>query len=138
VRPTSRRSIEDARLLELIKESHQASGRIYGAPRIFFDLRELGERCSKKRVAKIMRRNKIRAERGYKRPRQQYFKPALVAPNRLQQQFTTDKPDVAWVTDITYIRTYQGWLYLAVIIDLFSRKVIGWSMKATMSKELVF
>ena len=62
---------------------------------------------------------------------------AKAAPNRLAQQFVMDKPDMAWVTDITYIRTYQGWLYLAVILDLFSRKVIGWSMKSTLAKEIV-
>lgn len=58
-------------------------------------------------------------------------------PNHLQRQFTVDAPDKAWVTDITYIRTWQGWLYLAVMVDLYSRKVVGWSMKATLSRELV-
>ncbi len=135
--PESLRSKEDRRLLELIKESFEASQSIYGSLRILCDLRELGETCGKHRVAKIMRANKIAAQRGYKTFRHRYSKPAKAAPNRLAQQFVMDKPDMAWVTDITYIRTYQGWLYLAVVLDLFSRKVIGWSMKSTLAKEIV-
>jgi putative transposase len=136
VRPPSNRSIEDRRLLQLIRDSHEASGKIYGSPRIWFDLLELGERVGRNRVAKIMRVNKIRAQRGYKYPGHGYHKPAVAAPNRLQQQFTIDNPDTTWVTDITYIRTYEGWLYLAVVMDLYSRKIIGWSMKSTLAKEI--
>jgi len=137
VRPPSRRSIEDRRLLRLIQDSYEASGKIYGSPRVWFDLLELGERVGRNRVARIMRVNKIRAQRGYKRPGYRYHKPAIAAPNRLQQQFTVDRPDTAWVTDITYIRTYEGWLYLAVVMDLYSRKIIGWSKKSTLAKEIV-
>jgi putative transposase len=136
-RPPSQRSLEDRRLLGLIRESHEASGRTYGAPRILCDLRELGERVGKNRVAKIMKRNNIRAQRGYKQPGFRYTKPAVSAPNRLQQQFSVGRPDMAWVTDITYIRTYEGWLYLAVVMDLYSRMIIGWSMKTTLAKEIV-
>jgi putative transposase len=123
--------------LGLIRESHEASGHIYGAPRILCDLREVGECVGKNRIAKIMKRHKIRAQRGYKQPGVRYTKPAVTAPNRLQRQFSRDRPDQAWVTDITYIRTYEGWLYLAVVMDLYSRKIIGWSMKATLAKEIV-
>lgn len=136
-RPPSRREREDNRLLGLIRNSYEASGRIYGAPRILCDLWELGEVCGKNRVAKIMRRHNIRAQRGYKTPRYRDTKPAQAAPNRLKQQFTIDNPDVAWVSDITYIRTYDGWLYLAVVMDLYSRMIIGWSMKSTLAKEIV-
>lgn len=136
-KPLSDRAIEDQRLLAIIRESYQASGRVYGAPRIFLDLREIGERCGRHRVAKIMRQHNIKALRGYKAPRQVVGRPALVAPNTLNREFRVDQPDVAWVTDITYIRTWQGWLYLAVVLDLFSRKVIGWSMKPTLHRELV-
>lgn len=125
------------RLLELIKDSYVASGKIYGSPRVFIDLRELGEKCGKHRVAKIMREHKIKAVRGYKQPHQRYTKPSVVSPNRLKQQFTVDSADHSWVTDITYIRTYEGWLYLAAVMDLYSRKVIGWSMKPSLSKEIV-
>ncbi len=84
-----------------------------------------------------MRVNKIRALRGDKAPRRIVGRPAIIAPNRLQREFTVDCPDQAWVTDITYIRTWQGWLYLAVVMDLFARKVVGWSMKPTLARELV-
>lgn len=136
-RSPSQRSQDDARLLGLIRESHEASGRIYGAPRILCDLREVGERVGKNRIAKLMKRHKIRAQRGYKQPGVRYTKPAVVAPNRLQQQFTIDQPNRAWGTDITYIRTYEGWLYLAVVMDFSSRRIIGWSMKPTLAKEIV-
>ena len=135
--PESKRSIEDRRLLGLIRASFEASQGIYGSKRIFCDLREVGETCGVHRVARIMRAHKIAALRGYKAHRFHYHKPAKAAPNRLSQQFSMQMPDEAWVTDITYIRTFQGWLYLAVVLDLFSRKVIGWSMKSTLGKEIV-
>lgn len=129
-------AIEDQRLLSLIRASYDASGGVYGSPRVFLDLRETGETCGKNRVARIMRANNIRALSGYKAPKRIVGRPSIIAPNRLQREFTVGYPDVAWVTDITYIRTWQGWLYLAVVVDLFSRKVVGWSMKPTLEKEL--
>ena len=84
-----------------------------------------------------MRDNKIRALRGYKTPRHIVGRPSIIASNHLQREFTVHRPDRTWVTDITYIRTWQGWLYLAVVVDLFARKVVGWSMKPTLAKELV-
>jgi putative transposase len=84
-----------------------------------------------------MRINGIRAIRGYKKPRYKSGKPAVVVPDRLEQNFSVDAPDRVWVTDITYIRTFEGWLYLAVVVDLYSRIVVGWSMKSTLSRELV-
>jgi putative transposase len=84
-----------------------------------------------------MSNNKIKALRGYKAPRAVKGRPSLVAPNTLNRAFSVPEPDVAWVTDITYIRTWQGWLYLAVVLDLYSRKVIGWSMKPSMHRDLV-
>lgn len=136
-RPPSQRARDDDRLLGLIRESHEASGRTYGAPRILCDLREVGECVGKNRIAKLMRRHKILAQRGYKPPGVRYTKPAVAAPNRLEQQFAIDRPDHVWATDITYIRTYEGWLYLAVVMDLYSHRIIGWSMKATLAKEIV-
>jgi len=99
-KPLSDRAIEDNRLLELIRESYAASGRIYGSPRIFLDLREAGEFIGRKRVARIMRSHGIRAIRGYKLPRNVVSMPSVLAPNRLQRQFTVPWPDHAWVTDI--------------------------------------
>lgn len=135
--PPSQQSQDDDRLLDLIRESHEASGRTYGAPRILCDLREVGERVGKNRIAEIMKRHKIRAQRGDKQPGIRYTKPAVTAPNRLQQQLVIDRPDRAWVTDITSIRTDDGWLYLAVVMDPYSRRIIGWSMKSILAKEIV-
>jgi len=97
-RAPSKRSLENRRLLGLIRESYEASGRIYGSPRIWCDLREVGERIGKNRVARLMKCNHISAQSGYKRPGYRYTKPAEAAPNRLQQQFTINHPDIAWVT----------------------------------------
>lgn len=135
--PLSARAIKDKRLLVLIRESHLASDRSYGSPRVFDDLKEAGERIGRKRVERIMRTHGIRAVRGYKKPRFVAGKPATVFPNRLQRGFTVERADEAWVTDITYIRTWEGWIYLAAVVDLYSRKVIGWSMKPTLRSELV-
>lgn len=135
--PISNRAREDARLLRLIRASFVASHGIYGAPRVFLDLREAGESCSKHRVERLMRENGLRALHGYRTRRVSIGKPAVLIPNVLQRQFTVSQPNKAWVTDITYIRTWQGWLYLAVVIDLFSRKIIGWSTSATIHREVV-
>jgi putative transposase len=136
-KPLSDRAIEDQRLLGLIRDSYVASGGVYGSPRIFLDLREVGEGCGKNRVARLMKVNKIKALRGYKAPRAVAGRPSIIAPNKLQRGFCVEKADTAWVTDITYIRTWQGWLYLAVVVDLYSRMVVGWSMKPTLAREIV-
>ncbi len=136
-RPLSDRAIEDQRLLGLIRDSYAASGGVYGAPRVFLDLREAGERCGRHRVARLMRTHRIQALRGYKAPRRIPGRPSIIAPNRLNREFTVERPDQVWVTDITYIRTWQGWLYLAVVMDLYARRIVGWSMKPTIAKEVV-
>lgn len=135
--PISNRAQEDARLLRLIRASFVASHGIYGAPRVFLDLREAGETCSKHRVARLMREANLRALHGYRIRRWAVGKPSVLIPNILQRQFTMTQPNKAWVTDITYIRTWQGWLYLAVVLDLFSRKIVGWSARSTIHRELV-
>ena len=84
-----------------------------------------------------MRSHKIQAVRGYKSPKSVKGRPSILAPNRVNRALTVDAPDRVWVTDITYIRTWRGWLYLAVVLDLHSRAVVGWSMKPTSVKELV-
>ena len=92
-------------------------------------MRDLGERCGKHRVARLLHCEGIRSQTGYqRRAGGRGGKPAVVAPNHLKRQFAPDGPNQSWVTDITYIRTHEGWLYLAVVLDLFSRQVIGWSM----------
>ena len=84
-----------------------------------------------------MKSNGIKALHGYKVPRMIHGRPSIITPNKLERRFTVARPDCAWVTDITYIRTWQGWLYLAVILDLYSRRVVGWSMKPTLAREIV-
>lgn len=114
--PISTHEQEDGRLLELIRCSCTASHGVYGARRVFADLREAGECCGKHRVARIMRKHKIKTVRGYKAPWHIASRPSIIAPNHLQRHFTVDAPDKAWVTDITYIRTWQGWLYLVAVV----------------------
>tara|TARA_Y100001963_G_scaffold148356_1_gene226108 strand:- start:887 stop:1690 length:804 start_codon:yes stop_codon:yes gene_type:complete len=136
-KPFSDRAIDNRRLLAQILASYQGSSGVYGSPRVFLDLREAGETCSLNRVARLMKEHKIKALRGYKAPRGIVGRPSILTPNKLQREFTVSRPDTAWVTDITYIRTWQGWLYLAVVVDLFSRRVVGWSMKPTLHRSLV-
>ncbi len=89
------------------------------------------------RVWRLIKRAGIKAHVEYRSQRARKGEASIVTPNRLQRQFNPDSPDERWVTDITYIRTHEGWLYLAVVVDLFSRKVIGWSMQPRMTKEIV-
>lgn len=95
----------DLRLLELVRASYAASHGVYGAPHVFLDLREIGETCGIHRVAKIMRHYIIKAVRGYKAPRVVAGRPALISSNRLNCEFTVEFHGIAWVTDITYLRT---------------------------------
>jgi putative transposase len=135
--PVSNRAEEDARLLRLIRASFKASYGIYGLPRVFLDLREAGETCSKHRVARLMRVNKIRALHGYRTRHYSVGKAAVIAPDLVRRNFDVIRPNKVWVTDITYIRTWQGWLYLAVVMDLFSRLIIGWATAPSLRRELV-
>jgi len=134
--PKSRRAKANARLSGLIKQFWLESGGVYGYRKIHSDLREHGERCGENRVHRLMRLAGLRAQVGYRKPRQRSGPPHVVVPNQLNRQFVTDQPNERWVTDITYIKTHEGWLYLAVVLDLFSRKVVGWSMHSRITKEL--
>jgi hypothetical protein len=108
--PQSLRALENAKLSTQIRYYYDQSMGIYGSPRIHHNLREAGISCSENRVARLMKASQLRSIRGYKRPRYQLGRPALVPPNQLQRQFNYDAPDQAWVTDITYVRTHEGWL----------------------------
>lgn len=135
--PMSSRAKEDQRLSGLIKQSWLESGGVYGYRKVTDDLKELGESCGKHRVYRLMSSEGLRSQTGYRRrPGQRYGRPSVIAPNHVQQEFDVAEPNQVWVTDITYIRTYEGWLYLAVVLDLFSRQVIGWSMQSRMDREL--
>lgn len=136
-KPLSDREIDDLRLSRVIKDSYEASHRVYGYRRIYLDLRETGELIGPNRVLKIMKQHNIKAIRGYKVHKYGYGRPSIVTPNHLKRVFDVAHPNEAWVTDITYIRTWQGWLYLAVVIDLYSRNIVEWSMKPTLAKEIV-
>ena len=136
--PLSNRQREDARLLGHIKQFWLESGGVYGYRKITADMRDIGESCGKHRVYRLMRTEGLRSQTGYhKRPGGRYSRPSLVVPNHVAQQFNIKEPNKVWVTDITYIRTHEGWLYLAVVLDLFSRQVIGWSMQPRMESEIV-
>lgn len=136
--PLSRRAQADKRLTTRIKDAWEASGRVYGQLKVTRELRDEGEGCSRHRVGRLMRLAGVRAQVGYGRcPRPRGGKVSAVAGNVLDRQFSPTAPDRAWVTDITYIRTHEGWLYLAIILDLFSRKVVGWATATTQHADLV-
>nr|WP_267812768.1 IS3 family transposase [Escherichia coli] len=135
--PHSQRHQADLRLTGQIKQFWLESGCVYGYRKIHLDLRESGQQCGVNRVWRLMKRVGIKAQVGYRSPRTRKGEASIVSPNRLQRQFNPDAPDERWVTDITYIRTHEGWLYLAVVVDLFSRKIIGWSMQSRMTKDIV-
>lgn len=137
-KPMSSRTQEDIRLLGLIKQFWLESGCAYGYRNITRDLKEHGECVGKNRVCRIMKNAGIHSQRGYKRHRGfRAGRVSHVAPNTLKRQFQVAQPNQAWVTDFTYIRTHEGWLYLTVVIDLFSRQVVGWSMKNNPKSDLV-
>jgi putative transposase len=135
--PLSRRAQDDVRQTELIRRAWSDSGKVYGYRKLADDLRDLGEQVSENRVARLASLAGILAQIGYKRRPGRYGgKPAVVASNTLDRQFEVAVPDKVWVTDITYIKTHEGWLYLAVVIDLFSRRVVGWSAQPSMTTDL--
>ena len=136
--PLSARAQDDERLSALLRQAWLECGRVYGYRKLHLDMRDAGEPCGKHRVARLLKRAGLRAQRGYgRRPRHRGGKPSVVADNLLQRQFKVLAPNQAWVTDITYIRTHEGWLYLAVVLDLFSRQVIGWGMGSRINTDLV-
>jgi putative transposase len=137
-RPIGPRKREDAQLTRGIQQAFASHHGRYGSPRLHVELQEQGLRCSRKRVARLMREAGLCAKRRRRRvltTRRDASHP--VAPNLLDRDFTATEPNTKWVTDITYIPTAQGWLYLAVILDLYSRLVVGWSMSAHCDGELV-
>lgn len=134
--PKSARGQEDDYLVEKIRDSFEASDRVYGSPRIHQDLKDQGIRCGLKRVARLMREQGIRAQRGIKKRRFKAGKTAVVAENLLNQKFSFAQVNQAWATDITYIRTQEGWLYLAAVMDLCSKGIVGWAMDVRITREL--
>jgi putative transposase len=137
-RPESPRKIANRELLVDIRRVHAQHRERYGAPRIHAELRAEGHAVSRKRVARVMRQHGIRARASRRfRVCTTDSKHSLpVAENLLDQNFVADRPDQVWLADITYIPTSEGWLYLAVILDLFTRKVVGWAMRDHLRAEL--
>jgi putative transposase len=137
-RSPSKRSLENKRLTELIEEMHKENRETYGSPRIHAELKARGEVCSRKRVATLMRRKGIRAKMTKRRKRTTIVskKKKGIFPNLLDQNFEVEKPDKVYASDITYIPTEEGWLYLSVTLDLFSRKVIGMTMENRLETSL--
>lgn len=136
-RGPSARKMADKVLLALIRLHHKKSRGSYGSPRIHEALHEEGVHCGRKRVARLMREAGLRArqKRSYKVTTQSNHN-LPVAPNLLDQDFTVEQPNETWLSDITYIATAEGWLYLAVVLDLYSRQIVGWSMQPTLARQL--
>ena len=133
------RSREDEAIMPAVRASFAASARTYGARRIWRDVLEVGFSCGLHKIQRLMRAQALRA-----RPRRRALpkddgerSASAIAPNVLDRQFTADQPNRKWIADFTYVWTAEGWLYVAAVIDLFSRRVVGWSMKAEMSAQLV-
>jgi putative transposase len=138
-RPESNRSRENRHLLGQVRTSFEQSDRTYGSPRVWRDLRAWGHRCGENRVARLMLAAGLKARSKRRRaPTDAGVRPEhAIAPNHLDRQFHADGPNRRWVADFTYIWTGEGWLYFAAVLDLYSRRVVGWSMKAEMTAELV-
>jgi len=139
-RPVSRRRLEDERLKSLIRQAWRASDNTYGAPRLHAELRLAGgTRIGKKRIARLMRELEIQ---GVSRRRGSIRtttpdKRAAPAPDLVNRDFTATRPNETWVADITYVPTHEGWLFLAAVMDLYSRKIVGWSMREDLEAPLV-
>jgi putative transposase len=137
-RAPSQHSREDAHLAQQVKIAFQANRGVYGSPRVHAELQAQGISCGRKRVARLMREQGLAARRPRHRTITTRSDPgAQVAPNLLERDCHADEPDTKWVADSTYIWTAEGWLYLAVVLDLFSRLVGGWSMAAIQDANLV-
>jgi putative transposase len=134
----SARTRRDRQLGTMIRAAHTASGGTYGSPRITRDLKEAGEDVARKRVARLMRENGLcgQAPRRFRRTTDSKHD-LPIADNIVARDFNPDAPNQVWAADISYVRTWAGWLYLAVVIDLFSRRVVGWAIADHMRTELV-
>ena len=137
-RDKGEKEIQELSLVRKIEQIHQGSRGTYGSPRILRVLKGLGESCNKGKVEKLMKKNGIRAKTKKKFRTTTDSKHKLpVAPNLLERNFSPEKPNQIWASDLTYVWTKEGWLFLAVIVDLFSRQIVGWSIDKTMTRELV-
>ena len=136
-RPASKREMANQELTAKIKQVFDDSDGVYGSPRIYQVMRKLGLMCSKNRVARLMRAAGLRAKRSRRfRATTKRNKSHRPAPNRLKRDFSAQRPNQKWLADITYIPTLEGWLYLAAILDLYNRQIVGWAMSKRMTGDL--
>lgn len=137
-RPLSARKKEDALLSVEVAATHERTRRVYGSPRVHADLKARGVRVGKKRVARLMREQGLRARQKRRfRKTTDSVHAFPVAPNLLARNFETSAPNEVWVADVTFVATGEGWLYLAAIVDLFARRVVGWATSVFNDRELV-
>lgn len=138
-RKPSRREQANRVLKAHIQESFHGSDRPYGSPRVWLDLQDWGHACSENRVARLMQQLGLKARAKRRRqPGDTGVRPEhTIAPNLLERQFVATAPNQRWVSDFTYVWTAEGWLYVAAVIDLYSRRVVGWSMSQNMTAQLV-
>lgn len=136
-RPESARAQSDRIVSARIRESFEASDRTYGSPRVRRDLLDWGVPCSENRAARLMRMLGLVARPKRRQPPFDTGERSVVAPNVLDRQFEATGPNQKWVADFTYVWTGEGWLYIAVVLDLYSRLIVGWSMQAQMTAQLV-
>ncbi len=136
-RPKSKREQANEMLLAAIKEEHRLSKNAYGSPRVFRELKKLGVPCSQKRVARLMQANDIVGKSNRKKKYRHYSKHChQTAPRLLREELDITGPNQVWVSDLTYIQTHKGWLFMCVVLDVYSRKVVGWSMRNDITAEL--
>ncbi len=136
-RPVSAREMANQELYEKIKAVYNDNHGVYGSPRIYRELKDQGVACSENRIARLMRLRELRAKqtRRFKSTTKR-DKAQPAAPNLLKRDFSADRPDHKWLSDITYIPTLEGWLYLAPILDLYTRRIVGWAMSDRMTSDL--
>lgn len=135
--PTSKREKENNSLLFKIEQIHAASRKTYGSPRVHEQLKAMGHSCSRGRVERLMKKNGIRPKikRSFRKTTNSKHH-ERISPNLIERNFTAAKPNEVWVSDVTYLWTHEGWLYLAITLDLYSRRVVGWSMSDRLTSEL--
>ena len=136
-RPRSQRSLEDEQLGAHVRHSFIGSDRTYGARRVWHDVLALGRRCGLHRIERLMRVQALRARPRRRGLPKDHGERSAIAHNVLDRQFQADAPNQKWVADFTYIWTAQGWLYAAAVLDLYSRRIVGWSMQDSMTSQLV-
>ena len=136
-RPQSERARSDAVLGRIVRDSFERSDRTYGARRVWHDVLAEGFSCGLHRVERLMRAHALKARPRRRRLPKDAGERSVVAGNILDRQFEAQGPNRRWVADFTYIWTAEGWLYVAVVLDLFSRRIVGWSMSASMTAQLV-